>query len=118
MTGLFPGQSNDGVVKHVKREVLSEVPLEVVLEEVVSVFEEAPSVVQLDASQLWEVAILVLGAKSIVDGGCNEDGSRAKGTGDELVVLTGDRGQSGEVEDGHEMSREKRAPDFKSSRVG
>jgi len=118
MTSISPGQSNDGVVEHVERETPSEVPLEIGLEEIVSAFEEAPSVVQLDASQLWEVVILILGAKSVVDGGCDEDGSRAKGTGDELVVLTGDGGQGGKVEDGHEMSREKRVLGFKSSRMG
>jgi hypothetical protein len=43
------------MVEHIEREALSEVSLEVRLEEVVSPLEEIPSMVKLDAPQLGEL---------------------------------------------------------------
>ena len=68
-----------------------------------SPLEEIPSVIQLDATQLRKLVRLIFGAEGIVGSGCHEDGSRANGTGDELVVLAGDGIQNGRVESGHVM---------------
>ena len=100
-TSTLSGQGDDIVVKHVKRETLSEVPLEVRLEEVVSALEEIPSMVELDSPQLGKVAVLIFGAESIVENGCHKDGDRADGTSGELVVLSCDEIQDHRVESGH-----------------
>jgi len=94
------------MVEHIKRETLSEVPLEVRLEKVVSPLEEVPSMIKLDAPQLRKLVDLIFEAESIAENGCREDGSRAKGTGSELVVLSCDEIQDSRVESGHEVVRE------------
>ena len=101
LTSILPGQSDDIVVEHVERKALSEVLLEIRLQEVVSPSEEIPSVEKLDSPQLGEFVLLFLGAESIVDNGCREDGSRADGAGDELVVLADDGIQDCRVESGN-----------------
>jgi len=101
MTSILPGQGDDVMVEDVEREALSKVLLEIRLEEVVSPSEEIPSMVKLDSPQLGEFALLILGAESIVDDGCREDGSRADGASDELVVLADNGIQEGRVESGH-----------------
>ena len=58
--------------------------------------------VELDAPQLREVAILIFGAECVVDSGCCEDRSRANDTSGESVVLASDGIQDGRVESGHE----------------
>ena len=65
-----------------------------------SALEEIPSMVELDARQLWEVVFLIPGAERIVEGGCHEDGTSANSTGGELVVLASDEIQEGRVESG------------------
>jgi len=101
LTSILSSQSNDLVMEHVERKALSEISLEVRLEEVVSPLEEIPSMVKLDSPQLGEFVFLILGAESMVDSGCNEDGSRANGANDELVVLADDGIQDGRVESRH-----------------
>ena len=105
-TSILPSQGNDIMVEHIERETHSEVSLEVRLEEVVSPLEEIPSMIKLDAAQLRKLVRLIFGAESIVGSSCHEDGSRASGTGDELIVLTDDRTQNSRVESGHEMARD------------
>jgi len=83
-TSILSGQGDDIVLEHIERETLSEVSLEVRLEEVVSVLEEIPSVVELDAPQLRKFVLLVSGIEGIVKSGCREDSSRANGTSDEI----------------------------------
>ena len=100
-TGILPSQSNDVMMEYFEREALSEVSFEVRLEEIVSSLEEIPSVVKLDTPQLGKLVLLVLGAESIVDGGCREDCDRANGSNDELAVLADDGIQDGGVESGH-----------------
>jgi len=122
LTSILPNQSNDIMVEDVEREALSDVSLEVQLKEVVPPIEEIPSMVQLDAPQLGEFVMLILGSESVVDGGCRENGSRANGTSDELVVLAGDGIQDGGVEGGHGEGKETRTRGcgvlFQSSRIG
>jgi len=89
------------MVEHAEREALSEVLLEIRLEEVVSPLKEIPSMVKPNAPQLGESVLLIIGAESIVDSGCREDGSRADGASDELVVLANDGIQDGRAESGH-----------------
>jgi hypothetical protein len=96
------------MVEHLEGEALSEVPLEVQLEEVVSPSEEIPSMIKLDAPQLGEVTVLIFGAESVVGSSCHEDGSHANCTSDKLVVLTGNGGQDGRVESGHEANEAER----------
>ena len=100
-TSILPSQDDDPMVKYIEIEALSEVSPEIRLEEVVSLFEEIPGVVQLDASQLRKLVRLILGAESVVNGCGYQDGSRANSTSDELVVLAGDGGQVGGVEGRH-----------------
>lgn len=85
-----------------KREALSEILLEVRLEEVVSPLEEIPGMVKLDALQLRNAVLLVFGAEGIVENGCRENGSGANGPGDKLVALAS---QDGRVESGHKVVR-------------
>ena len=105
LTSVFPGQSNNIVVENVEGEALSEVLLEVRLEEVVSTSEEIPSMVKLDAPQPGKVVFLIFGTESVVDGGCPEDGGYPDSTSNELVVLADDGGQGSGVEDGHEADK-------------
>ena len=97
-TSILSGQDDNGMVEHIERETLSEVSLEVRLEEVVSPLEEIPSMEKLDALQLRKVVVLIFGAESIVENGYRKDGSRAKG---EPVVLSRDEIQDGRAESGH-----------------
>ena len=101
LTGVLSNQCDDIMVEHIERETLSEVSLEVRLEEVVSPLEEIPSMVKLDTPQLGKAAVLISGAEDIVENSCRKDGSRAKGTSDELVVLSYDEIRDGRVESGH-----------------
>ena len=94
-TGILPGQCNDVMVEDVEREAFSGVFLKVRLEEVVSPSEEIPSMVKLDAPQLGEFALLILGAERTVESCYHEDGSRTNDTDDELVVL----GAGGRIRD-------------------
>ena len=105
------------MVEHIERETVSEGSLEVRLEEVVSLLEEIPSMIKLDTAQLRKLVCLIFGAESIVDSGCHKDGSRANGTGDELIFLTGDEIQNGRVESGHGVVRdgERRGHDTRGS---
>ena len=105
LTSVFPGQSNDIVVENVEGEALSEVLLEVRLEEVVSTSEEIPSMVKLNAMQLGEFVFLVFGIESVADSGRPEDGNHSNDTSHDLVVLAGDGGQDGRVENGHEIGK-------------
>jgi len=88
------------MVEHVEREALSEVSLEIRMEEVESPLEEIPSVVKLDTPQLGGFMLPIFGGERIVGSGCREDHSRTDGTSDELVV------QDGRVESGHGVGRE------------
>ena len=108
LTSILPSQSNDSVVQHVEREALSKVSLKIPLKEVASPLDEIPGMVKLDSRQFGEVMHLILGAESVVDGGCHEDGSRANNTSDELVVLASDGIQDGRVESGHGWVRQQR----------
>jgi len=101
LASILPSQGNDIMMEHVEREALSEISLEIRLEEVVSPLEEIPSMVKLDSPQLGEFVLLILGAESIVDSGCHEDGSSADGSSDKLVVFAHDGIQNGRVESGH-----------------
>ena len=101
----LPSQSNNIMVEHFEREAFPEISLEVRLEEVISFLEEMPSMVQLNAPQLGEIVLLVLGVKNIVDSSCGEDDRRAS---DKLVVCAGDEGRVSRVESGHEVSRERK----------
>jgi len=89
------------MMEHVEREALSEVLLEIRLDEVVPPMEEIPSVVKLDSPQLGELLLLIFGTESVVDSSCHEDGSRSDGAGDELVVLADAGIQDGGVESRH-----------------
>ena len=73
-----------------------------------SSIEESPSMVEPDAPQLGEVALLISEAKTIVDSGCRKDGSRANGTGGELVVLVDDGTQGSGVKGGHGRATNRR----------
>ena len=64
--------------------------------------DQIPSVVELDAWQLGESVLLILGAKGIVDGGRGEESSHTKGGGDDLVVFADDGMGDGRVESVHE----------------
>ena len=97
-TSILSGQGDDIMMEHIERETLSEVPLEVQLEEVVSALEEIPSMVELNARQLRKLVLLISRAERIVEGGRREDGTGANDTGDELVVLAGGEVQEGGVE--------------------
>jgi len=108
LTSILPGQSNDLMVEDVEREALPEVLLEVRLEEVVPALKEIPSMVQLETPQLGEFVSFILGAESVIDSGCREDGSRTDGTSDELVILAGGI-QDGRVKSGHGEDKEGRA---------
>ena len=96
-TGIFSNQSNDVVMEHVERETLSEVSLEVRLEEVVTLSEEIPSMVKLDAPQSGKFVRLVFGAERIIGDYCHKDSSNADSTSDKLAVLTGDWIQDGRI---------------------
>ena len=117
LTSILPSQGNDIMVEYIERETLSEVSLEIRLEEVVPSLEEIPSVVKLDAAQLRKLVRLIFGAENIVDSGCHKNGSRAKGTGDELIVFVGDKIQNGKIESGHGVVRdgERRGHDARGS---
>ena len=80
---LFPNQSNDVMVEHVEGKALSEVLLEIRVEEVVPPLEEIPSVVKLDSPQPGEALLFILGAERIVGSCCREDCNSAHGTCDE-----------------------------------
>jgi len=108
LTSILPNQSNDIMVEDVERETLSEVLLEVQLKEVVPPIEEIPSMVKLDAPQLGEFVMLIIGSESVVYDGCRENGNHANGTSDELVVLAGDGIQDGGIEGGHGEGKETR----------
>jgi len=69
--------------------------------------EEIPSMVKLDTPQLGESVTIILGAESIVDSSCRDDGSRTNCTSDELVVLVGDGIQDGRVESRHGWARKR-----------
>ena len=56
---------------------------------------------ELDASQLGKLARLVHGAETIVDSSCRKDGSRTNRASDKLVVLAGEGGQVGRIENRH-----------------
>ena len=86
LASVCPGQSDDLVVEHVEREA-SQFSFEIGLEEVVPTLEEIPSVIQLNALQLWELVLLVLGAESVVGGCRGDDCGHADGTSDELDVF-------------------------------
>ena len=106
-TGILPGQCNDVMVEDFEREAFSGVFLEVRLEEVVSPSEEIPSMVKLDAPQLGEFTLLILGAERTVESCYREDGSRTNDTDDELVVLGADgRIHNSRVEGEHGVGRE------------
>jgi len=96
------------MAENIKRETPSEVSLEARLEEVVSPFEEVPSVEKLDAPQLREFVLLIdtFGVERTVNNGCHENGGRANGTGHESVILADGGTQDGVVESGHEAGRE------------
>jgi len=49
LAGIFPGQSNDCMVEHIKGEALAVVFLEIRVEELEAPLEEIPSMVKLDA---------------------------------------------------------------------
>ena len=101
-TSILSGQGDDIVLEHIEREILSEVLLEVQPEEVVSVLEEIPSMVKLDASQLGKFVVLIFGAENIPENCCRKDGrGRAKGTSGELVFISCDKAQDGRAESGH-----------------
>ena len=115
LTSVLPNQGDDIVVEYVEREALSEIPLEIRLEEVVSALEEIPSMVQLDAPQLGKAVVLISGAENIVENDCRKDGGRAKCTSGELVVVSCDEIQYDRVESGHrggERARKERTWDF------
>ena len=100
-TRVFTSQSNDLVMEDVEREA-PQFPFEVQTDKVVTAFEEVPSMVELDAPQLWEFVLLVLGGQSIIDGSCGEDGHHANGGSDvELVAFAGERTGDGRIEDRH-----------------
>jgi len=107
LTGILPNQGDDIMMKHIERETLSEVPLEVPLEEVVSPLEEIPSMVKLDAPQLSKLVVFIFEAESIVENCCRKDGSRPKGTSSKLVVLSCDEIQDSRVESGHGVVRKR-----------
>ena len=73
------------------------------MEEVESPLEEIPSMVKLDATQLWEVVLPIFGAKCMVGSGYRKDYSRTSDTSDESAVLAGDGSQDSRVESGHEV---------------
>ena len=105
MASIIPGQSDDSVVENVEGKPLSEVLLVVRHEEVVSPSEEIPSMVKLNAMQLGEFVFLVFGIESVADSGRPEDGNHSNDTSHDLVVLAGDGGQDGRVENGHEIGK-------------
>ena len=111
-TGIVPRQSKDIVVKYVERKTLSEGPLEIGFEEVVSSLVEIPSMIKLNAPKLGKLVRIFSGDKSIVGGGCREDDKRAKRAGDELAVLAGNGIQDGGVEEGHGEMRKERGRGF------
>lgn len=102
-TGILSSQSNDVVMEHVERETLSEVSLEVRLEEVVTLSEEIPSVVKLDAPQSGKLVRLVFGAERIIGNYRHKDSSNADSTSDNLAVLAGNWIQDGRIGGEHGM---------------
>ena len=58
--------------------------------------------VQLDATQLRELMLVVFRAERIVDSGSRKDGSHANCTSNELVLLTGNKTEDGGIESRHE----------------
>jgi len=94
-TSILSGQDDDIVLEHIKRKTVPEVSLEVRLEEVVSILEEVPSMIKLDAPQLGKFVVLILGAENIPENGCRKDGGRAKCTSGELVFISCDKIQDG-----------------------
>ena len=105
-TGIPPNQGNDVMMEYTERETLSEVSIEVRLEEIVSPLEEIPSMNKLDTAQLGKFVRLIFEAEGMIDNGCHENCSRTSDTDDELVVLTGDGIQNGRAESGHGMVRD------------
>ena len=95
------GQSDDSMLEYFEGETLPGVPPVAGHHEVVSTLEEIPSMVGLEATQGREFVLAVLGAESIVGGGCRKESSDAKGTSDELVFLGGDRVEESGVEGRH-----------------
>ena len=74
-----------------------------------SLSEEFPGVVKLNARQLGEVVLLIFGTKSIVGSGCCKDGSRTDCTNKELAILTdGDGGHDYRTESKHGVGKEVR----------
>lgn len=98
LAGVLPAQSDDLVVEYVERKALSQVPFEIRLKEVIPPPEEIPGMVQLDAPQLGEFVLLILGAESVVGSGCCEDCS-CTNSYRKLVVLDGVEDTS--AEDSH-----------------
>ena len=121
--GIFSSQSDDLVAEHVERKSSSRVSFEARLKEVVSLLEEIPSMEELNAWQLGECAIPILGAEAIINKGRRKEGSTTKCGSSELVVFAGDEIKDGRIESRHVVdSRESRVGGhkvvFKSSSMG
>ena len=87
------------------------------MEEVISPLEEVPSVVELDAPQLGELVLSLIGAEYIVDSGCREDYRRPNGTSGEFVVQDG-RAKSGRGVGGEDRTRVELGASFLSTGFG
>ena len=103
VTGVFSSQSNNLVMEDVEREA-PQFPFAVQTDEVVTAFDEVPSMVELDAPKFWESVLLDIGGKSIIDGSCGEDCHHTNGTSNvELVAFAGEGTEDGGIEDRHEI---------------
>lgn len=67
-----------------------------------SLLEEVPGVIHLDARKLGEFFFFLLGAEGLVGDGRCEDGGQANGTSHEPVILAGDQIEDGGTETSHE----------------
>lgn len=71
--------------------------------------EEIPGMVKLDAPQLGELVLPILGTENAVDCGCRKDSGGANSDSNELAVLVSDVVENVGDESGHGVCEESKA---------